>query len=54
MVTIISATNRPGSSTFKLARYYQKRLREKGLEAGILSMDQLPANIIETDLYRRL
>jgi len=51
MVTIISATNRPGSSTFKLARYYQKRLREKGLEAGILSMDQLPANIIETDLY---
>ncbi|MBB3058909.1 NADPH-dependent FMN reductase [Mucilaginibacter gotjawali] len=51
MVTIISATNRPGSSTFKLAKYYQKRLREKGLEAGILSMDQLPANIIETDLY---
>ncbi|WP_295667520.1 NADPH-dependent FMN reductase [uncultured Mucilaginibacter sp.] len=51
MVTIISATNRPGSSTLKLAKYYQKRLREKGVEAGILSMDQLPANIIETDLY---
>jgi chromate reductase, NAD(P)H dehydrogenase (quinone) len=51
MVTIISGTNRPGSSTLKLAKYYQKRLREKGLEAGILSMDQLPASIIETDLY---
>jgi chromate reductase len=51
MVTIISATNRPGSSTLKLAKYYQKRLREKGLEAGILSLDQLPANLIETDLY---
>ncbi|MDR3693473.1 NAD(P)H-dependent oxidoreductase [Mucilaginibacter sp.] len=51
MVTIISGTNRPGSWTLKLAKYYQKRLREKGLNAGILSMDQLPANIIETDLY---
>lgn len=51
MVTIISGTNRRGSSTFKLAEYYQKRLREKDLEAGILSMDQLPANLIETDLY---
>ncbi|HEY5325591.1 MAG TPA: NAD(P)H-dependent oxidoreductase [Mucilaginibacter sp.] len=51
MVTIISATNRPGSSTFKLARYYQKRLGEKGLEAGLLSLSQLPGNLIESDLY---
>ena len=51
MVTIISATNRPGSSTFKLAQYYQKRLGEKGLEAGLLSLSQLPANLIESDLY---
>jgi chromate reductase len=51
MVTIISATNRPGSSTLKLAKYYQKRLSEKGLEAGLLSLAQLPGNIIESDLY---
>jgi len=51
MVTIISATNRPGSWTLKLAKYYQKRLHEKGLDAGLLSLDQLPPNIIETDLY---
>jgi len=51
MVTIISATNRPGSSTLKLAKYYQKKLHEKGLEAGLLSLAQLPANIIESDLY---
>jgi chromate reductase len=51
MVTIISATNRPGSSTLKLAEYYQKRLGEKGLEAGLLSLSQLPANLIESDLY---
>jgi chromate reductase len=51
MVTIISSTNRPGSSTLKLAEYYKKQLAVKGLEAGILSLSQLPPNIIETDLY---
>lgn len=51
MITIISSTNRPGSSTLKIARYYQKKLLEKGIEAGILSMVQLPPNILQTDLY---
>jgi chromate reductase len=51
MVTIISATNRPGSSTLKLAKYYQKKLSEKGLETGLLSLAQLPGNIIESDLF---
>jgi chromate reductase len=51
MITIISSTNRPGSSTLKVARYYQKVLREKGIEAGLLSMAQLPENLIASDLY---
>ena len=51
LTTIISGTNRPGSSTFKLATYYQKRLREKGMEVGIFSLIDLPGNIIETDLF---
>ena len=51
MITIISSTNRPGSSTLKVAKYYQNRLREKGVEAGLLSLSQLPPNLIETDLY---
>jgi chromate reductase len=51
MTTIISSTNRPGSWTLRLAKYYQKRLAEKGLEAGILSLDRLPANLIASDLY---
>jgi chromate reductase len=51
MITIISSTNRPGSSTLKLAQYYQDKLREKGVEAGLLSLSQLPPNIIQTDLY---
>ena len=51
MVTIIASTNRPGSSTLKLAKYYQKRLAQKGLEANILSLTKLPDNLIKTDLY---
>ncbi|HMG08030.1 MAG TPA: NADPH-dependent FMN reductase [Mucilaginibacter sp.] len=51
MITIISATNRPGSHTFKLAQYYQQKLREKGTEAGLLALTELPANLIQTDLY---
>jgi NAD(P)H-dependent FMN reductase len=51
MVTIISSTNRPGSWTLKLAKYYQARLAEKGLEAGLLSLDSLPADLIQSDLY---
>ena len=51
MITIISSTNRPGSHTLKLAQYYQQKLSEKGMEAGIFSLSDLPANIIQTDLY---
>ncbi|MDB5286387.1 MAG: NADPH-dependent reductase [Mucilaginibacter sp.] len=51
MVTIIASTNRPGSSTLKLAQYYQKRLAHKGLETNLLSLTELPDNLIKTDLY---
>ena len=48
---IISATNRPGSSTLKVAKNYQKQLREKGIDAGLLSLSELPDNLIKTDMY---
>ena len=48
---IISSTNRPGSSTLKVAKYYQKTLRQKGVEAGLLSLSDLPDNLIKSDLY---
>ena len=51
MVTIISGTNRPGSSTLKVAEYYQKLLKEKGLDAHMLSLIQLPENLLSSDLY---
>ncbi|MEO8947324.1 MAG: NAD(P)H-dependent oxidoreductase [Mucilaginibacter sp.] len=48
---IISSTNRPGSSTLKVARYYQQQLQQKGIDAGLLSLSQLPDNLLKTDLY---
>lgn len=51
MVTIISGTNRPLSSTLKLGKYYKKRLIEKGEEAALFSLEDLPDNLIKTDLY---
>ncbi|MDR6784438.1 chromate reductase [Pedobacter africanus] len=51
MVTIISGTNRPGSNTLKLAQYYQKTLAEKGLQTTLFNLEELPENLISTDLY---
>jgi NAD(P)H-dependent FMN reductase len=51
MITIISSTNRPGSNTQKAAKYYQKRLLEKGVETKVLSLIDLPPALIATDLY---
>ncbi len=51
MLTIIAGTNRAGSSTLKLARYYQKKLVEKGVETEVFSLEDLPDNFLKTDLY---
>ncbi len=51
MITIIAGTNRPGSNTLKLAQYYQQQLKEKGAESQILSLNQLPATLISSDMY---
>lgn len=51
MVTIISGTNRPGSNTLKVAKYYQKMLAQKGLQINLLSLEQLPDQMIVSDLY---
>ncbi|TFF37977.1 NADPH-dependent FMN reductase [Mucilaginibacter psychrotolerans] len=51
MITIVSGTNRPNSFTHKLALYYQKRMAEKGVQANLLALTDLPATFISTDLY---
>lgn len=51
MITIIASTNRLNSSTLKVAKYYQDRLKEKGLDTNLFSLMDLPADLISTDLY---
>jgi chromate reductase len=51
MTTIISGTNREGSNTLKLAEYYHRQLSEKGFDSEILSLCDLPDDLISSDLY---
>jgi chromate reductase len=51
MITIISGTNRPGSNTLKVAKYYQDALAKKGQDANLLNLMDLPENFMVTDLY---
>jgi len=51
MTLIISGTNRPNSNTYKLAKYYQKTLAKKGMDAQLLSLADLPETLIFSDLY---
>lgn len=51
MITIISGTNRLNSSTLKLSRYYQKQFNKLGEEAQVFSLEDLPPDLIISDLY---
>jgi chromate reductase, NAD(P)H dehydrogenase (quinone) len=47
MITIISGTNRKYSNTYKIAREYKALLWEKGIEAGIFSLEDV--NLLQYD-----
>lgn len=51
MITIISGTNRKESNTLKLAGYYQRQLKAKGFESELLSLCDLPHDLLFSDLY---
>ena len=51
MITIISATNRPNSKTFKFATHYQKEFAKQGIDAEILSLQHLPKDVLNSDMY---
>jgi NAD(P)H-dependent FMN reductase len=51
MNLIISGTNRKHSNSLKVAKFYQKELMKRGEEFEILSLEDLPSDIIVTDLY---
>lgn len=52
MYTIISGTNRPGSNTLKVAKQYQFFLKEKGIEAGLLSLETVNVMTRDTDFEK--
>lgn len=47
MITIVSGTNRMGSNTLKVAKEYQRLLGEKGVEAGLFSLEGM--NVMTRD-----
>ncbi len=51
MLTIISATNRPNSKTLKFATHYKQEFANNGVEAQILSLEHLPADVLNSDMY---
>lgn len=51
MITIISATNRPNSSTLKVAKHYQQLMEQKGEKTQLFSLENLPVDIAFNELY---
>jgi chromate reductase, NAD(P)H dehydrogenase (quinone) len=51
MITIIAGTNRPKSKTLTLANYYYNALNQRGISSEIISLTELPADFIVSDLY---
>ena len=51
MITIISSTNRKNSVSLKLAHLYKTLLEEKGQDAEIIQLCELPSDFTATALY---
>jgi chromate reductase len=51
MTLIISATNRSNSNSLKVSQYYQKQLKQHGVDAQILALTDLPESIINNGQY---
>lgn len=51
MITIIAATNRPNSSTLKVATYYQQLMERRGVETRLLSLEKLPVDIAFNEVF---
>jgi NAD(P)H-dependent FMN reductase len=51
MITLISATNRPDSNTLKIAHYYLKKLGNRGIEHAFFSLEQMPQDLLNNEMY---
>ncbi len=53
MITIISGTNRKNSNTHKIAKEYQRILQEKGIWAGLFSLEGMDL-VHYNDAFRKI
>lgn len=51
MMTIISGTNRPDNNSQRVSRICQSLLKDRDVDAPILSMEQLPDDFLATEMY---
>lgn len=51
MITIISATNRPNSHTFKISKHYLQLIEEQGVTAQLFSLEDVPHDMAFTELF---
>ncbi|MFB6258170.1 MAG: NADPH-dependent FMN reductase [Flavobacteriales bacterium] len=51
MITIISGTNRPDNNSQRIARICQRSLKDRGVTAPILSMEELPPDFLSSEMY---
>ncbi len=51
MITIISATNRPESSTLKVAKYYQQLMEKRGVKTQLFSLENVPVDIAFNEVF---
>lgn len=49
--TIISSTNRQGANSFLLCEIYKKLLKEEGIDAQIIDLQELPRDFVFSALY---
>lgn len=53
MYTIVAGTNRPGSNTLKVAKEYQHFLKEKGIDAALLSLENVDL-LTRTEAFKKI
>lgn len=51
MITIIAGTNRNNSNSLRVAKFYQRQLKNKGLDSQIFPLTNLPISIYSPGFY---
>lgn len=51
MITILSGTNRPGSTTLKVAKNYLQLVEKQGVNAQLFSLEDVPHDLAFSDLF---